>query len=154
MDEENKIILKCVKEGSRLRVRILNQGYYNNANCQFPKSIRLEGRYYKVSPRHISLITRTNKWFYNVKKNVNIEILDNYNENNELAELDKSFFENIQIYEDEDNNECCICLDSEKNSVFVPCGHYYCCMKCASQINKCPICRNHISNYVDKKLFS
>ena len=151
MEEENKVILKCIKEGSRLRVRILNQGYYNNANCQFPKNIRLEGRYYKVSPKYITLITRTNKYFYNVK-NVNIEILDNYDENN-VNMMDKAFFENITIYEDSDNNECCICLDSQKDSVFIPCGHYYCCMNCAHRIEKCPICRSSISNFINKELF-
>ena len=41
--------LKCIKEGSKLRVRILSPGYLANANCQFPRDIRIEGLRYKVN---------------------------------------------------------------------------------------------------------
>ena len=149
---ENEVLLKCIKEGSRLRIRIVNQGYYNEANCQFPKNIRCEGKYYKVNANNIELITRTNKWFYKIKKD-NITILDNIDENS-VESLNKMFLENLNIYEDENSNECCICLDNEKNSIFIPCGHYYCCINCSKQIKKCPICRMHISNYVSKEFFS
>lgn len=148
MSEE--VILKCFKEKSKLRIRIISKGYYNNANCQFPKNIRKEGCYYSIKPYNIKLVTRTNKWFYNIK-NSDIKILDNFNyedliDNNNIKD-------NVVIYEDENNNECCICFENEKNSVFIPCGHYYCCMSCSKQIKKCPICRNSIFNFVNKNEF-
>ena len=148
-DLEEKIILKCIKEKNKLRVKIISNGYYNDANCQFPKDIRIEGRYFRVKPENIQLITRTNKWFYSIKKN-NIEILENYIEE-EL--LNSDYLSKLNIYEDETNNDCCICLDADKDCVFIPCGHYYCCMNCAKLIDKCPICRNFISNKINKSYF-
>lgn len=57
--EKNKmfVVLKCIKEGNRLRVRIITQGYLNSANCQFPKGIRSEGRMYEVQIEDVKLIT-------------------------------------------------------------------------------------------------
>lgn len=147
--DDNKVILKCIKEQNRLRIKIINLGYYNEANCQFPKNIREEGRYYSINPSDIILVTRTNKYFYKIKK-TNIKILENFNENDLV---NQKISDNVKIYEDENCNDCCICLDEEKNSVFIPCGHFYCCLSCSKHINKCPICRIPIMNCVDKKLF-
>lgn len=36
-------ILKCVKEGSKLRIKIISDGYLNSANCQFPRALRVMG---------------------------------------------------------------------------------------------------------------
>lgn len=38
---------------------------------------------------------------------------------------------------------CCICLDSVKNCVIIPCGHTDFCLECAANpfLNTCPICR-------------
>jgi hypothetical protein len=40
-----------------------------------------------------------------------------------------------------DLNICSICLENEKNTVIVSCGHLSMCERCAKKINKCPICR-------------
>jgi hypothetical protein len=40
----SEVFLKCVKEGSKLRIKIISSGFFNEANCQFPKNIRVEGR--------------------------------------------------------------------------------------------------------------
>jgi len=37
--------------------------------------------------------------------------------------------------------ECVVCLDRSVNTVFVPCGHTACCVKCAAQLDRCPVCR-------------
>jgi len=38
------VYLQCVKVKNKLRVRITTPGYKNDANCQFPRAIRVEGR--------------------------------------------------------------------------------------------------------------
>ena len=144
---EDYIYLKCIKEGSRLRVRILTPGYYNDANCQFPKNIRRDGQVYKVPKYDVSLVSRgAMKWFYNVKKH-HIELINGYNE-----EEHKVDFSHVHVYEDETTNECCICFDAPKNIVFIPCGHFYCCSGCSNHIDNCPICRIRITNKIDKDL--
>ena len=79
--------LKCIKEGSKLRVRILSPGYLANANCQFPRDIRIEGLRYKVKIEDIKLITARGRWFYSVKKKDSIELLNNDLENEEKIEI-------------------------------------------------------------------
>lgn len=40
--------------------------------------------------------------------------------------------------------DCIICMDADKNIIFYPCKHYYCCSKCSTNLKLCPICRNRI----------
>ena len=40
---------------------------------------------------------------------------------------------------------CPICCEREINSIFIPCGHIYCCLKCSYNIDPCPICRSEIT---------
>ena len=47
---DQQVYLECVREKSKLRVRIISPGYYSDANCQFPRAIRVEGRKYSVPP--------------------------------------------------------------------------------------------------------
>ena len=42
------VVLKCVKEGGKLRVRIESDGYHQNWNVQFPKDLRTDGARYLV----------------------------------------------------------------------------------------------------------
>lgn len=42
------------------------------------------------------------------------------------------------------NNECIICMEFNKDIIFYPCKHYYCCKSCSKSINLCPICRSII----------
>ena len=65
--ETTSVRLKCVKIGSKLRVRILTPGYFTNANCQFPRDLREEGRLYDVTPDAINLITSSTN-YYKIKK--------------------------------------------------------------------------------------
>jgi len=129
------VILQCVKEKSRLRVKIISNGYNNDANCQFPKAIRKEGLKYKVPPEAIKVVQRTGKFFYHVDKSL-IEILT---EDTNIG----------QIYTSEN---CCICLDEECGMVMVPCGHLCLCDGCSIQYkdNKCPMCRSNILARIDK----
>lgn len=40
---------------------------------------------------------------------------------------------------------CPICCEREINSIFIPCGHVYCCMQCSYNVEPCPICRSDIT---------
>ena len=41
--------------------------------------------------------------------------------------------------------ECCVCLESRKSHIFIPCGHFCACQRCADEImaadKLCPMCR-------------
>ncbi|XP_045198428.2 baculoviral IAP repeat-containing protein 7-like [Mercenaria mercenaria] len=43
---------------------------------------------------------------------------------------------------------CKICMDSDSNVVFIPCGHMVSCEKCAPHIRKCAVCRVPIKGRV------
>ena len=133
MDEEY-VHFRCVKEGSRLRVKIISSGYNHDANCQFPKKIRVEGREF-TAPKDDVTFTRGSRGtlWYKVRK-ASIVILSNTQ----------------KIFEVDDEPECCICFDEIKRIVFIPCGHFCICNSCAKHINdKCPICRTDIIDTVD-----
>ena len=133
------VILKCVKEYNKLRVKIISNGYNNFANCQFPKAIRQEGRKYRVPPEAIKVVQRgVNKFFYHVDKNL-IEVI--------TEEIDINSIE--QVFKSED---CCICLEGECGLVMVPCGHLCLCSGCSVQYkdNKCPMCRSVVMARIDK----
>jgi hypothetical protein len=133
------VTLICVKEGSRLRVKILSDGYIKNANCQFPRSIREEGAIYHVDSEYVNLHTSRGRYFYSVKKLSEITIVSNHPIN-------------LTIYENEEETECVICVSSLKDTVFVPCGHYYCCSSCSQQLDKCPICRSVLTRCINRSL--
>ena len=40
-----------------------------------------------------------------------------------------------------ETQECVICMDSQKNTAFVPCGHIATCDNCSMTVKSCPICR-------------
>jgi len=47
---------------------------------------------------------------------------------------------------------CKICLDNEKEVIFIPCGHFAACASCGTSFSKCPVCRSNITSIV--KTFS
>jgi hypothetical protein len=134
--------LKCIKVGSKLRIRIISPGYFNEANCQFPRNLRVENRIYEVPTDSISLISRS-KNYYNIKKD-SIKIIENL-----TTDLIK-----IKVFEDTSSDDCAICMTNEKCMVIVPCGHYYTCEECISKIKKssgcCPICRIKFTKTINK----
>jgi hypothetical protein len=135
----NEVILKCVQQGSKLRVRIVTKGFYNDANCQFPKSIRKAGRMYKVHISNVVLASGSSgRYFYRV--NSGIEVLN-----------DKEVtVTSVTVFEDKSDSDCAVCLCVPKTTVIVPCGHFYTCMPCAQKLDKCPICRGDIQKLIDK----
>lgn len=140
------IRLKCIKVGNKLRVRIISPGYFNEANCQFPRNLRIEGRIYEVPALCVTLVTRSKNYYTILKPKHTIKVIKD-NENN-LIENNQDF--KLKVFEDNLSDDCAICMTNEKCMVIVPCGHYYTCHDCTSKINKCPICRISFVKAINK----
>ena len=147
------VILECVAEGSKLRVKMKSPGYLINSNCQFPRDLRLAGRKFKVPVADVKLMTQRGKYFYSIKKKNNIEIIEDSDSSNITAEILRDNLRHMKIYEDVDTSDCAVCLSDVKSIVFIPCGHFYTCKPCSQRLKTCPICRETISECVDKNLF-
>lgn len=138
----NLITLRCIKEGGKLRVKIISPGYSNTANCRFPKNLRVDGAEYLVPECNISLIDTHGRFFYSIK-NSDIKVIYP-----KINVKDLKIFGEI----DEKNPECNICMtEMEELVIFSPCGHYCSCCYCAQKISKCPMCRQPIITVVSKK---
>jgi len=141
------VILECVEEGSKLRVKMKSPGYLINSNCQFPRDLRIAGRKFKVPVADVKLMSQRGKYFYSIKKKTNIEIIS------DITEILRDNLKNMKIYEDVETSDCAVCLYETKNIVFIPCGHFYTCKSCSGRLKTCPICRVNISECIDKNLF-
>lgn len=136
---ENRVYFKCIKEGARLRVKVTSQGYNNQANCQFPRDIRKDGGIYSCPASDITLAKGgAGTYFYRVKRTA-IKVEDS-DEN--VVTINHNI---AKIYEDADENDCCVCFEQEKDIVLSPCGHYCLCSVCSYKLESCPICRVGIS---------
>ena len=140
------IRLKCIKVGGKLRIRIVTSGYYNNANCQFPRDLRVEGRLYDVDASAINLVTRATN-YYSITYKPAIKVLS---DTDALAVI----LAETKVFEDDASDDCAICMSNEKCMVIVPCGHYYTCAECTKQITKCPICRRGFTKTINKLLMT
>jgi outer membrane protein assembly factor BamB/predicted DNA-binding WGR domain protein len=47
-DRSKGVVVECYKEGGKLRIRVVSEGYNKSWHCQFPKGIREEGVRYVV----------------------------------------------------------------------------------------------------------
>jgi hypothetical protein len=141
-----KIELRCLKQGGKLRVRIVTPGYYTDANCQFPRELRAENTRYRVSPLDITLITSRGKYYYSIRNRDRIEVLAPAASGAPMPVR----VELAKLYEDMETPDCAICFDAPKQSVLYPCGHFYTCTGCSRALQKCPICRADILRVIDK----
>ncbi len=129
--------LKCIKEGSRLRVKITTPGYNNNANCQFPRAIRAEGKTFKVPAANVTVAGNEGRgFFYRVTKNNIEELFD------DVAMPEKIYTANA----------CVVCLEEgAAEIVILRCGHLCLCADCSKLvIGICPICRGPITGKIHK----
>ena len=154
-----RVILKCMRVGSKLRIRFhsfINENgvtftnvYNDKYNCTFPKDIRVAGRYYEIPHHDISLNRGNTSPFYNIKKS-NIKILSSEPETRILTTAEK--LANLTVYKNVE--ECCICMCSDPNTVFIPCGHQCVCSDCFDILKKtkynppCPLCRRPVTDSI------
>ena len=151
------IILHCVKENSRLRIKfhsyitaenqIYKNVYNNNYNCKFPKDIRREGQFYKINDGDITISSLKSVPFYSIKRSNIVAITDE--EKNAIFNPPTLDITKIKIF---DAGECVICLSSASTIVFMPCAHRCVCVDCNTQLSKmkncCPVCREPIQQTI------
>jgi len=131
------VYLECIKEGKKLRIKIITSGYDNNANCQSPRDIRVEGRRYEVPASAITVASiKSGKFFYRISKS-SIKVIEN-----DVIMPNK-------IYEGVD---CCICISDPCVIVMVECGHLCMCKDCSDAYlgDICPMCREKIKLRINK----
>ena len=148
------VIIGCVKEHSKLRVKMMSKGYLIGANCRFPRDLREEGMFYEVATEGVKLSGSGRKYFYMVSKS---HILKTSHDKSSLSDshtVSTSTVGISKIFTDESNEECIVCMSDTKSIVFAPCGHYVTCASCSSQCNTCVLCRAQISAKVDRLLIN
>ena len=92
--------------------------------------------------------------FYSMRNKKNIVYMTfNYNEVKDYVY--SNFLNNKpeKIFGDDDNSECIICMSTEKDSIFSPCGHFVSCKECSLKCSKCPICRTFVTQLFNKSIF-
>ena len=152
MNGEPEELLECIAErGGKLRVRIISGNYLRQANCQFPRNIREEGRKYRVHPSAITLIQSRGKYYYNIRSK-DIEIVQDGSFSGSYEDVD-AMKKQLKIYTDDTMDDCIICLENKKSIIFGPCGHLYACTACSKLVKQCPICRNDITTKIESSLF-
>ena len=142
MSGSRKIELYCVAVGSKLRVRVATEGYLRNTNCQFPRNLRKDGVRFEIDEQDMKLIVTRGKYYYTVKNKGNIRIIE-----------ERTLNEVVNIYTDDTQEDCIVCMEKPKSIVFSPCGHFYSCDICCSLMKQCPICRGEINGCINKSEF-
>jgi len=77
------------------------------------------------------------------KENLNKSNLDPYSVLEKLIYGKTMKKETPMVIEEEDLS-CVVCMNNDRNAIFVPCAHRCCCVKCAEEIYNikkfCPLC--------------
>lgn len=151
MDPEPKVTFVCVQEGSKLRVRVTSPGYNHDANCQFPRAIRVDGKTFEAPASALKFARGpAGKFFYRVTAKSISEVQVRPPPKGKKIKIAKIF--------EEENEECVICFDNPHDVVLVPCGHYCLCKGCADKLSspsakrRCPMCRGQIDQVVTKDM--
>lgn len=91
--------------------------------------------------------------YYDIKNNLNVDIgpfIDYYKKNNIFeyyCETKTAFIKEFTYEKNENENECCICLQDIKGHVaLIPCGHTQFCEECIRKQKICPLCKKEITN--------
>ena len=42
--------------------------------------------------------------------------------------------------------QCAVCMEAERDTLFVPCNHVVACAGCAARVQTCPVCRAAIGS--------
>lgn len=134
------VVLTCIKEKGKLRIRVYNNpNYHPMINCQFPSKIREEGKFYTIDGP-LGIDTKKAIFYRATQKNT-IKIYDKISDISDISS-------NVDKIYDSGSSECALCFNNEKNIIYVPCGHFYVCNQCHEhgKLKMCPICRHDITN--------
>lgn len=47
-----------------------------------------------------------------------------------------------------ENDTCIICMELQRDILYLPCNHLACCSKCSESLKNCPVCRKIITNKI------
>jgi len=145
--------VQCVKVGSKIRLRIVNSTNYNrNWNCQGPRSIRVEGRVYRIDNPKVKVMYGgdTKASFYKLSNDASIynQVMEGCKKTVTPEDLK---ILGLKVFEETD---CIICLVEKPNLVFDICGHMCVCGPCHrinKGSNKCPMCNTNNKNAFEVK---
>jgi len=70
----------------------------------------------------------------------NYRIGDTAEDDLDDPDIDKQSFDDDESVATTVEDICIICYDQSIDCVFTPCGHQICCLRCSSNLSKCPIC--------------
>jgi len=156
---------------SSSKVQIINNlGYcymlvknYHQAGEAFNKALKIEGGNAKILHNKIQLLNTMIEQKDNKIKSLETNILQNSGydlENlpekqlNDLLNEHTAILSRVQTEklrrQSNEERQCKICLDAERNSAYLPCGHVVCCDSCAPQVKDqiCPLCRKNYTQIV------
>lgn len=133
---------------------------FEHENCYFDYDYLI--KYRSIDRKYYDLVIEITSTINNqVTVHVSFINLNEFNEKDVKAKVESqkinikgSWFNISSVFgmveDNKNNNECEICYLTQKNIVFLPCKHSYCCDACAENIRKrgnwCPICRNDITD--------
>lgn len=160
-----KIVLQCVQQGSKLRIRFYSYtnaagknftNVYNNSyNCQFPRAIRAAGCYYEIGSQDLQLVAGGGKTpFYRVATNAIRVMPRRYRPG--ATEVDVSAphpastsskktpttVRDVEVAvaarpeQIYEVNECVVCLCDKPDVIFIPCAHLCACSGCYTDVAK------------------
>ena len=173
----SKITLQCVKEGrTKLRIRfhsftddegkVFTNVYDDSFNCQFPRDIREEGRFYEIGPEDLNIVASRGKTpFYKVRTagikivNAGDVVMKPFRpRTNTTANRATSASTVVEVPVDISTlkifevNECVACLGCAPTEIFIPCAHKCVCKDCSLEIKKhsnlCPLCRRNVTSTI------
>lgn len=156
------IYLKC---NGRTRIFKGNHKFNRQINCRIPRKLYSHNRYFFVNEHDISLVTQTNRApFYSIKNineqniidycNIPYNVIQEQPYRIQMPEVytksSKTQFKETTIINLQDNlnQDCIICMDTEKTTVIIPCGHFETCSICIKTQKYCPFCRKLIKSLV------
>lgn len=91
-----------------------------------------------------SVKLKINKFIIDLLEEDNFDTLYSLDENDILDVNYTILYEN---FENDVNEECCICNDNKNSIILIPCYHYLC-GNCAKDITECPTCRVNINKFL------
>ena len=97
----------------------------------------------EIEIENVNLVNLRGTYYYRISSK-NIKIID------DVVDID-----NLKVFggTEEEDTDCVICMDNQKDTVFGPCGHFNCCRTCADHIlkttSKCPMCRSVLTFIID-----
>lgn len=121
---QHSLLVQCVEEENRIKVKIISPGYSNKLNCTFPAHLKIKGALYSIKSMDLKL--SSNSKFYVIK-----------NKRKTIHRI-RAWPLERKIHAEE---TCVICLTNKVCCVLLGCGHLCFCFGCfVKYVNNALIC--------------